>query len=620
MNNIQVRNSKRYCLLFILLGGLLLRLFSLNSGLPYLFGPDETRQILDSLSMASRKSLVPIEYTYPALHKYLLLITFGVYFIAGVIVRLFSSVDDFTLKFFKDPGNIFLLGRILSVIFGLLIMIPSYLAGRRLHSPGAGVIAALFSVFMFSLTAHSQWATADIMLAFLSAMAFYYILGYVKDERPRDLLLAGMFIGLASATKYQGMYLLAPLCAAVMLNLFRVGNKRLVFKSTVLALVIISIFVIIGNLSFIFKFKESLQRLIEIKDETMGISSLAPFQNSYLSVSAWFIKELIRQETLLGITLVLGIFYSLYRHCRQDLVFLAYLGFCLFSIVGFGFRSLHILVYTFPVICVFAARFLSEMSEFLLKGKYRFSYPFLAAVAIVIPSVNQAVIWDIKRSNPDTRILARDWVYQNIPLGTKIAEDWYDFSVPLNSDVPLLFRDEKLKNAYMQGFSEGFRNRYLEYSDIKGRYDLLQVRYEAAQPFWPEDMPADARFQAESIPLVKRLYRWFNFRSLNELKEAGVKYIIISSYAYNHFLLDDDPRKSSGLFNPYMLEDTLSSNRQAVEYHPGSRHGLLFYLAKRARDFYLPLLDMQDENLQLVKTIVPGNMNCGPEIRIFILK
>lgn len=612
-------NKKAYLLAGVVLLGLVLRLYGLNYGLPYVVGPDEKRQVLDALSMGARHSLVPIEHTYPALHKYVLLFCFGIYYFVGVIFKDFLGVSDFVFKFLINPGNIFLLARLISVLFGIALVWPVYCLGKHFFSSRIGLISAIFCVSMYTLIAHSQWAMGDILLVFWSTWAFYYILRCVSRGSFRDFLMVGVLIGLASITKYQGVFLIVPFLTGLFLKRSAFEKDKEAKTMVFLTFIIVFGILILGNLGFIFDFKANLLRLMELKDETMGISSLRPFSQNIFGVSAWFIKELIRQELLLGAVLVLGIFYSLYKRSVSDWIFLSYVSVCLFPLVSFGFRFLHLLVCSFAVICVFGARLVDDFSRMILKGKANMYFRLGLVAVIVVPSINTAYIWGRARSYPDTRIIAMDWVRKNIPVGITIAEDWYDLCVPLQNDTPNLFQDDRLKVSYIKYFSPDIRNAYIKYAKRNGTYNLIQARFETENPVWPIDAPEDFLKRAAGIPMVKRLYRWFNFHNIEELREMGASYLIISSYSYNHFLLDDDQNKATGLFTISNTEDTLSSNRQAKQYEPGTRYGLLFYLSKRARDFYSPLLSTNKagKGVTLVKEIFPSRDNLGPVIRIY---
>lgn len=603
-----------FCIIF----GLGLRLYSINSGLPYIVAPDEKRQVLDALSMGARKSLVPLEYTYPVLHKYILLFCFTVYFFLGLIFKIFINNSDFVFKFLIDPGNVFFIARLLSAVFGVAIIIPVYLMGKHFFSRNTGIIAVIFALFMFQLVTHSQWAVADILLTFFCTWAFYYILRCLFFGTLKDFILAAFFIGLAVATKYQGIYLVVPYLAMLLIKPGFLFFKKEEAKKIYFSILVIVIFAIIGNLGLIFNFKENIRRLLELRGEIMGISSLQPFKHNFISVAIWFIKELIRQEEFLGIILVGGILYSICKHTKIDLLFLVYLAFCLLTLVPFGFRFLHLLVYSFAIICVFGARLTERLTEIIFRYRYKLSNSLVVAFIIVLPSLYSAIRLDFKRLQPDTRLLAKTWLEKNIPLNSYIAEDLYDFSVPLQSEYPLLFQDEKLQKYYLE-FNSEIRQRYKDYAYSKGIYYLRQIRYETEQPIWPQDMSAIAVSLAEKNPIIKRLYRWFNFYSIEELKQMGVSVVILSSYTYNHFLLDSDKRKSTGLFNPHYKEDTLSSNKQASAYREGSRYGLIFYLAKRARDFYLPLLELKFSDVKLVQEFYPNDQHLGPVIEIYKL-
>jgi hypothetical protein len=102
----------------------------------------------------------------------------------------------------------------------------------------------------------------------------------------------------------------------------------------------------------------------------------------------------------------------------------------------------------------------------------------------------------------------------------------------------------------------------------------MQIIHSTEQATYPLDMPPKLVLEAKKSFICERLYRWFNFYSPQQLKEKNVDYIIISSFSYNHFLLDSDPNKKTGLFNPYLREDTLSNNRQSERYLHGGRHNL----------------------------------------------
>ncbi|MDD5156316.1 MAG: hypothetical protein PHF11_07550, partial [Candidatus Omnitrophica bacterium] len=118
--------------LFIFLLALSLRFAGIRYGLPDLSHPDETRVILDTLSMGHRMSLLPERPDYALLYRYFLLFLFGAYFMIGKISGIFKGTLDFALSFMINASPIYLLARSVSVLFGTAIGGAAYLVGKRI--------------------------------------------------------------------------------------------------------------------------------------------------------------------------------------------------------------------------------------------------------------------------------------------------------------------------------------------------------------------------------------------------------------------------------------------------------------------------------------------------------
>lgn len=160
----------------VLLAGLGLRLWGIGYGLPFVVHPDENRQVLDALGMAQRMSPVPAEFSYPALHKYLLVAADGAYYALGLAAGWFKDPADFALKFLEGESRVILVGRLLSVAAGIGVCLSVWKMATRLFSRSAGIFALVFSAGMFHLIQHSQWAISDIFLALFTTLALFYIM------------------------------------------------------------------------------------------------------------------------------------------------------------------------------------------------------------------------------------------------------------------------------------------------------------------------------------------------------------------------------------------------------------------------------------------------------------
>lgn len=604
----------------LMLGAALsLRLWGVSYGLPFVFHPDENRQLLDALGMAERLSVLPEDLAYPALHKYILLLSSASYYAAGRLFGAFAGPDDFALKFLEGANPLFLVSRLVSVGAGLLTVVAVWRLARRVSGDGASLAALAFAAGMFHLVQHSQWAISDIFLALFTTLSIHHTIGSMDGNAgaARETALSFLFAGLAIATKPQGAFLLVPLAIAQYYALKeRDYNTTLFFRGRALSTLLLLGAALSGNLFWVFDFQAAYEKFSMLRQvATVGISSKEPFEAGLLTLAPWFAREMARQEGPLGIVLIAGILYSAVKRTKEDVLFLSLVFVYMFAVRDWAIRYLHLFVALFPLMCAFGARFVDEaMRGLRVKGAV---YALFAA-SLVLPSAVASVEASIVKSRTDTRLLAKAWVEENIPTGNTIAVDWYDFTVPLWGDVPFALLNPKARAYYENNFPERVRGLWREFLKEKKKYRVVPVLYTTDGPNWPPDMPPGAVAKAKGREVYRELYSVFNFKTVQELKADGASFLIITSYTYTNFLLDDDPEKSAeGVFNYLFREDLLAFNKQSDEYIDDGRFGLLFYLNKRARGFYEPLL-RGNAGARLLKEFRPG-LRPGPVIKIYAL-
>ena len=350
----------------------------------------------------------------------------------------------------------------------------------------------------------------------------------------------------------------------------------------------------------------------------IGLSS-APYSDGFLGLILWFFIQMIRQEMLLGGIMLLGVAYAVWRHDKYDIICLSYIFIFFVVFRDWGFRYLHLFTSAFGITAFLAGRFISDLLDKAGEGKSKVAVYALLIMAFSL-SAWRGVDAGIRKMEDDTRILAKNWVEQNIPAGSKIGIDWYEFGPPLFDDIPVVVHSPAAQKVYRNNTTEKIKDDYrkfLSHTETFKKYHIFNLMYVALEPVWPAEMPAEAKERAEKIAAFVDLYSWFNFMSPDEISQNEVEYAILSSYAYSHFLLDNDKRKT-GLFNPYIFEDMITCSRQAESYDGKSLNGLLFFLTKRARDFYLNFLDGRGSAV-LIKEFVPEGRGLGPVIKIYKL-
>lgn len=92
------------------------------------------------------------------------------------------------------------------------------------------------------------------------------------------------------------------------------------------------------------------------------------------------------------------------------------------------------------------------------------------------------VLQDIGLASPSTRVLAREWIIDNLPTGSQIAQEWY--TAPLaGTDFAVSSQFSLSKRPLDDYHSEGFH--YLVVSSaIYGRYFAERDRYQREVGFY----------------------------------------------------------------------------------------------------------------------------------------
>jgi hypothetical protein len=108
--------------------------------------------------------------------------------------------------------------RMVNVIYGTLSLWFLYLIGRRLYSPGVGLLAAaVLAAFPRHVLSSTEFKP-DILVIFLVTLTFYWTLAAAFRPTLRRFLLVGFGVGLGVSTKYTAIASALPITAAVLVN------------------------------------------------------------------------------------------------------------------------------------------------------------------------------------------------------------------------------------------------------------------------------------------------------------------------------------------------------------------------------------------------------------------
>ena len=159
--------------------------------------------------------LNPHFFNYPTLHFYLCAALDYVWFLLSGS----DSLENFlAYRWFVDGFDIFVLARALSTVMSVATVVVVWRIGLRLYGPVAGLGAALFLALMPLHVRFAHLAATDSPAVLWVSLSLLYAVCIVQEGRLRDCLCAGLFVGLAGATKYPGALVAIPVGMSALLR------------------------------------------------------------------------------------------------------------------------------------------------------------------------------------------------------------------------------------------------------------------------------------------------------------------------------------------------------------------------------------------------------------------
>jgi 4-amino-4-deoxy-L-arabinose transferase-like glycosyltransferase len=203
-----IRVMKRsHTILFLVtlfLGGLILRIWARDWGLPYVEHPDEPAVLRVVVRMLRDDTLNPHTFIYPSLYYYLLAGTIRLYAAWTMAQGQLASLQDLPLQtdLYTTMPSLYIWGRSLTALLGafaapLLAILAYRMAGVR-----AAIIGGLLMMTCAYHIEHSHYVTID---ATTSVMVIILLIGAWRIVEHGDwpaYLLAGVGVGLAAGVKY----------------------------------------------------------------------------------------------------------------------------------------------------------------------------------------------------------------------------------------------------------------------------------------------------------------------------------------------------------------------------------------------------------------------------------
>ncbi len=398
-----------------------LRIYGLGHGLPHVYNPDEVNIMARALSIA--RDLNPHYFLYPNFFFFLLFGVMGGLFVVGRLVGHYANLAGFEARFFEDPTDFFVAGRLFGVLCALATIVLTYRLAARHFGQTAARAGALFMAVAYFHVRDSHYLKHDVPTGLLLVLALAAFDRIREDPRIRSYVLSGLAMGLAFATHYYTVFL-APafvayhLLVAGLRDVAKVLLTGAVAGATFFALspfVVIDLPIAIDHMIA--------NRQVVMDRSVSGGSLFLPSLPAY-------VQFMMHQG--FGYLLCALIVVGWVLMARRDRRLLALWG-------GFPLLFLLFIAYTF-----FAGRYLNPILPSLAVAAglavaslgERFGPRVAWAVALIAtlqPLYNDVQV-DRLFAGEDTRTLARDWIVNELADGTPLALQSYSVPVPQSAD------------------------------------------------------------------------------------------------------------------------------------------------------------------------------------------
>jgi YYY domain-containing protein len=355
---------------------------------------------------------------------------------------------------FTGYDRIYQVGRALSALSDLGTIVFAWLLARRVFGVRTAHLTALLLAITVLHIQLSHFFAVDTFATFFAAGALFFGQRAWQRESLVDALLAGLFVGLATASKVSAALLL-PVLGLVFVFPRRGRPTPLQFFDGVTA-----IGVALVAAFFTFRVAEPYAFLgpsvwglrlnpqwLTDKAYQVEVSSGkvdVPFMIQWAGTSAYtFPLQNIVQWAMgpaLGIACVVGLVVACWRLVRghaQEREALLVIVWTVVNLLYFGGQFAKFLRYMLPTYFtwIMLAAYILMLGSDWLSSRRRWRLSSLQRVlapAVVVLTAGWALAFSHGiYGQPLSRFAASDWIYQNIPVGSTIATEHWDDRLPL---------------------------------------------------------------------------------------------------------------------------------------------------------------------------------------------
>ncbi|WP_414576208.1 ArnT family glycosyltransferase [Anabaena sp. CCY 9402-a] len=495
LNKLKIITLDSY-LLIALISGFIFCLYGINWGRVEEWNPDQM-VFKGNLSLGEIFSS-PSEFLKPPFHTYFNFI------LSYIPLKFIEKIFRLSQHSLTSGSVILLCSRIITASLFLGSIFLNFHINKRFFGLFAARIITLIFATSSGFIVYSHFLTADIPLIFWMLLSFYFIQSIYLQGKVSDYFLAGLFTGIATATKYNGLSVGIGIVLAHLLSYNELAWKKILFsKKLILSLLTVVMGFLIGNPFALINYRQFVSDFL-YNYITTPIYNGEITGTNYFTFFSIYIREIVGLPSL--IILNVAILYSLYitfSSKEKKSIKGVLLVLTVFIIYYYKFAN-------FPRL---ETRFILPIVPFwlMLSGPFwnqiKSNKAAISVILVIIISYNTVCsLYVGKRFSDDPRMVAQEWVKRNIPELSSIENTAY---IPTWNRLPGV----KLKSRNMP-FISGRGKLFQEILTSKFKEDSWIIKR------WRESQKSDQNL---------------NFYSQEDLAKRRPKYIAINSLYYERF-------------------------------------------------------------------------------------
>jgi hypothetical protein len=376
---------------------LVLRLWGIGHGLPYVFNADENAHFVPRAIGMFDHSYNPGYFINPPAFTYLL---HGLFWLRW-------GGDGVQDAFAADMGDVYGFARVVAAVLGAAAVALVLAAGARMFDRRVGFLAAALLATAFLPVHYGHFALNDVPALAPLCLALVGIAGVLRRDAISDHALAGLGIGLAAATKYTAG--IAVLC--LLLATRRPKHLLVAGAVAVVAFLVANPYALLDFGAF----RTGLGEQSAASRDGGGKLGLVEENGFlyYLGTATWGLGWIPALAALAGAVLLAR------RERRTALVLLVPLAVFLLFMGTQGRFFARWLLPVYPLLALLAAYAAVRAADAVRRAPR--AALAVAGVALCAQGVVYSVHNDLVLSRPDTRVLLREWMVDHIPEGAKIV-------------------------------------------------------------------------------------------------------------------------------------------------------------------------------------------------------